>query len=206
MVRQRSAKPLFAGSIPAPASKSRSGFLVNGGFASHTGSIDSLTPVRSPLKGLRPCRSAPAGSIPAPASKSRSGFLVKGGFASRAGSPANHANGRESDCGGSRAGCGFHTPSYFDVERWKLSACHAEALRRRRRGALQVPVRPANEFAEAAGRFSASLRAWRDLREKSKCRRPGGQCGGESANAGRREHWRQTQRRRGGRSRLPQTS
>ena len=67
VVRSRSAKPLFAGSIPAPASIFRSVSLDNEVFFLRAGSIDSLAPASSP-SGLRLCRSAPAGSIPAPAS------------------------------------------------------------------------------------------------------------------------------------------
>ena len=67
VVWSRSAKPLFAGSIPAPASRYSSGLVENGVFIPRAGSIDSLAPARLPA-GLRLCRSAPAGSIPAPAS------------------------------------------------------------------------------------------------------------------------------------------
>ena len=52
MVRSRSAKPLFAGSIPAPALKSHSGFVDKRGFFSHAGSIDSLAAASSPLRAL----------------------------------------------------------------------------------------------------------------------------------------------------------
>jgi hypothetical protein len=40
---------LFAGSIPAPALKSRSGFVVNVALAFRAGSIDSLSPESSPF-------------------------------------------------------------------------------------------------------------------------------------------------------------
>ena len=50
MVRSGSAKPLFAGSIPAPASSSHAGLLRNGDFVLHAGSIDSLSPESSPLR------------------------------------------------------------------------------------------------------------------------------------------------------------
>jgi hypothetical protein len=40
VVRSRSAKPLFAGSISAPASKLRSAVLDNGALALQAGSID----------------------------------------------------------------------------------------------------------------------------------------------------------------------
>jgi hypothetical protein len=48
VVRSRSAKPLFAGSIPAPASTTRSDFVDKLAFASRTCSIDSLSPESSP--------------------------------------------------------------------------------------------------------------------------------------------------------------
>src|SRR6266700_779917 len=48
VVRSRSAKPLFAGSIPAPASQSRAALVDNVVSFSPSGSIDSLAPARSP--------------------------------------------------------------------------------------------------------------------------------------------------------------
>ena len=66
VVRSGSAKPLFAGSIPAPASFTCARFWwTTRMVVRRFGSIDSLAPAISPLTGLRPCRSAPAGSIPA---------------------------------------------------------------------------------------------------------------------------------------------
>src|SRR4029077_11447212 len=85
VVRSRSAKPLFAGSIPAPASRSRSVCLTTG-FSFHAPvRLIRCRPTAHPY-GLRLCLSSPAGSIPAPASRSRSGFLANGAFASHAGS------------------------------------------------------------------------------------------------------------------------
>ena|SRR5439155_5789595 len=54
VVRSRSAKPLFAGSIPAPASQSRAVLVDNVILFPPSGSIDSLAPARSPanLAGL----------------------------------------------------------------------------------------------------------------------------------------------------------
>jgi hypothetical protein len=50
VVRSRSAKPLFAGSIPAPALRCRSGSLDTRVFISRAGSIDSLSPDSSPYR------------------------------------------------------------------------------------------------------------------------------------------------------------
>src|SRR5204863_5952767 len=71
VVRSRSAKPLFAGSIPAPASRSRSVSLNNEISFHAPVRLIRRRPTAHPY-GLRLCRSAPAGSIPAPASRSRS--------------------------------------------------------------------------------------------------------------------------------------
>ena len=48
VVRSRSAKPLFAGSIPAPAFTTRSDLMDTVAFVSWAGSIDSLSPESSP--------------------------------------------------------------------------------------------------------------------------------------------------------------
>src|SRR5207248_1670070 len=69
VVRSRSAKPLFAGSIPAPASRSRSVSLNNEISFHAPVRLIRRRPTAHPY-GLRLCRSAPAGSIPAPASRS----------------------------------------------------------------------------------------------------------------------------------------
>src|SRR2546421_416420 len=48
VVRSRSAKPLFAGSIPAPALALCSDLMDNGGVTSQAGSIDSVAVATSP--------------------------------------------------------------------------------------------------------------------------------------------------------------
>ena len=50
VVRSGSAKPLFAGSIPAPASSSRADLLRNRDFVRRSDSIDSLAAASSPLR------------------------------------------------------------------------------------------------------------------------------------------------------------
>ena len=52
VVRSRSAKPLFAGSIPAPASPSRSVWLDNEAFLPRAGSIDSPASRRAHPSGF----------------------------------------------------------------------------------------------------------------------------------------------------------
>ena len=84
VVRSRSAKPLFAGSIPAPASRSRSVSLNNEISFHAPVRLIRRRPTAHPY-GLRLCRSAPAGSIPAPASRSL-GFVEQRDFTPRAGS------------------------------------------------------------------------------------------------------------------------
>src|SRR5687767_8654493 len=58
--------PLFAGSIPAPASKPCAGWLENGGFVQRAGSIDSLAPARSPLRGFVYVARLPPAPFPPP--------------------------------------------------------------------------------------------------------------------------------------------
>ncbi len=66
MVRSRSAKPLFAGSIPAPASIFRSVSLDNEAFFLRAGSIDSFAPRAHPLGFVYVARLPPAPFPPPP--------------------------------------------------------------------------------------------------------------------------------------------
>ena len=66
MVRLRSAKPLFAGSLPAPALKSRSGFVDNGAFSLRAGSIDSLAARELTLAGFVYVARLPPAPFPPP--------------------------------------------------------------------------------------------------------------------------------------------
>src|SRR5256885_16815048 len=52
VVRSGSAKPLFAGSIPAPASSSQRGLVAEWLLIHRTGSIGLLAPARSLLRGF----------------------------------------------------------------------------------------------------------------------------------------------------------
>src|SRR5436189_5426273 len=69
VVRSRSAKPLFAGSIPAPASQSRAALVDNVILFPPSGSVDSLVPACSPatLAGRPSMSAAPCRLHPAPA-------------------------------------------------------------------------------------------------------------------------------------------
>src|SRR6478672_11354017 len=66
VVRSRSAKPLFAGSIPAPASRSRSVSLDNEAFLLRAGSIDSLASRRAHPSGFVYVARLPPAPFPPP--------------------------------------------------------------------------------------------------------------------------------------------
>src|SRR6476469_9556378 len=66
VVRSRSAKPLFAGSIPAPASQSGSVSLDNEAFLLRAGSIDSLAFRRAHLSGFVYVARLPPAPFPPP--------------------------------------------------------------------------------------------------------------------------------------------
>ena len=66
VVRSRSAKPLFAGSIPAPASRSRSVSLDNEALLLCAGSIDSLASRRAHPSGFVYVARLPPAPFPPP--------------------------------------------------------------------------------------------------------------------------------------------
>ena len=66
VVRSGSAKPLFAGSIPAPASNSRAALLQNRNLVRHAGSIDSLSPRKLTLAGFVYVARLPPAPFPSP--------------------------------------------------------------------------------------------------------------------------------------------
>src|SRR5947208_16658397 len=90
VVRSRSAKPLFAGSIPAPAFTTRSDLMDTVAFVSRAGSIDSLSPESSPERAssLSLCPHRPH-SPPRPFHLRPAKPADGGGK-----SPTTHANGR----------------------------------------------------------------------------------------------------------------